>query len=244
MKGVILAAGDGGRLWPVTRGYPKVLLPVFERPVIAYPLEALAAAGITNVGIVVGHRAERIVDEVPFCVPVGMTVEFIANPDYRWGNAISVAAAREFVGNDWFVLCMGDHVIHRDIVTRLLERGGSSLAVCVDYEATHASQIDDATRVQTAGLGQVGEIGKGIAEWNAVDIGVFLLSPTVFAVIDRLRDEHGLEVELSQMVRYVVSHSPPFGTCDITGLFWSDIDTPDDYDSIVGLLERSVGTGV
>ncbi|MEE9284248.1 MAG: sugar phosphate nucleotidyltransferase [Dehalococcoidia bacterium] len=244
MKGIILAAGDGGRLWPLTRDYSKVLLRVADRPVIRYPIEALATAGIKEIGIVVGHQAERIVDELPAYLPSDLSIEFITNPHYLWGNAISLAAAREFVGDDRFVLCMGDHIIHRDIVTRLLADGIEGPTLCVDYQPTYASQIDDATRVRTDGSGRVTEIGKDLDEWNAVDIGVFLLDNTVFTVIDRLRFEHGLQVELSQMVRYLVANSPHFKTCDITGLFWTDIDTRDDYFATVGLLERSHGIGV
>ena len=64
LKGVILAAGDGGRLLPITLKTPKVLLEVAGRPIIQYPLEALHASGVDNIAVVVGYKSEAIIDHL------------------------------------------------------------------------------------------------------------------------------------------------------------------------------------
>ena len=56
-KGVVLAAGDGSHLQPITNDYPKVLLPVQGKPLICYPIDAMAAAGVRQIAVVVGHLA-------------------------------------------------------------------------------------------------------------------------------------------------------------------------------------------
>ena len=93
MRGVILAAGDGGRFRPYTYRTPKVLIQLRERPLISYPMAAMAKAGISEVGVVVGYQAGRIVEELTEWAPDGMRLEFIYNHEFDGGNAVSVRAA-------------------------------------------------------------------------------------------------------------------------------------------------------
>ena len=103
MKGVILAAGFGGRLRPLTLSTPKVLLEIGGQSLISYPFEAMRAAGIDDIGVVVGYRADEVSEYVQDMYP-GVTI--IHNEHYDGGNAISIYAAREFVSDEPFVLCM------------------------------------------------------------------------------------------------------------------------------------------
>ena len=235
MKGVILAAGDGGRLRPLTRKYPKVLLPMYGKPLISYSIEALVAAGVTEIAVVVGYRASHVVEELPQYVPDGVTVEFVTNPHYLGGNALSVYAAQEFVGTEEFVLCMGDHVIDRDLVRRLLESGPGAPALCVDSAPTMDSQTNDATRVVTDHDGSIIHIGKELPVWDAVDTGVFLLGGKVFDAIGELQREYGTGVEMSQAVNLLANNGTRFATVDIHGLFWTDVDTVEDYEAVARL---------
>ena len=109
MKAVLLAAGDGGRLRPLSLETPKVLLEVAGRPLICWTLEALRSVGITEVGVVVGYNAEKVVSGLRDVCPE-ISLEFIENPDWQGENGRSLHAARDFAGDDPFVLCMGDHL--------------------------------------------------------------------------------------------------------------------------------------
>ncbi len=244
MKAVILAAGDGGRLHPLTLRTPKVLLPLAGRPLISYPLEALAAAGITEIAIVVGYKAEHVITALTARPPPGVSIQFIRNPRYQDGNAISLAAARQFVGQDPFVLCMSDHIIHPRIVSSLLASGKEAPVLCVDSAASHPSQLNDATRVLIDSQENILSIGKQLSTWKAADVGVFLLDNRVFPAIEHLQRNNGAHVELSQVVQFLVEHHPPFTTCDIRGLFWADIDTPEDYQTVTRLMESANGISV
>jgi choline kinase len=241
MKGVILAAGDGGRLRPLTQEQPKVLLRVNGRPLISYPIEALVMAGVTDIAVVVGYQASRVMAELSQCAPEGARFEFIPNPQYMGGNAISVHVAREFVGGSNFVLCMGDHIIDQGVVCRLLDGEPIAPILCVDSAPTMESQTNDATRVLIGSNGLITSIGKHLPTWNAVDTGTFLLNSDVFEVIDELQVEHGSEVEMSQAVEALIAYGAPFRTCDIQGLFWTDVDTPEDYESTARALGYSHG---
>ena len=112
MKGVILAAGDGGRLRPLTENTPKVLLETGGRPMIQYSLDALELAGVSDVAIIVGYQHDKVIEALGPSYP---RATFIYNEHFLGGNALSVYAARNFVRNEPFVVCMGDHPISPDI---------------------------------------------------------------------------------------------------------------------------------
>ena len=241
LKGVILAAGDGGRLLPITLKTPKVLLEVAGRPIIQYPLEALHASGVDNIAVVVGYKSEAIIDHLERGSSEVPTPTFVMNPNYQGENALSLWAAREFVGDDPFILCMGDHIIHPEVISRLLNVPVGTCVLGVDSAAQHSFQINDATFVFTNPSGNVVEIGKDLKTWNAIDMGVFMLNNQVFDSIDYLRHIHGLGVQLSHVVRLATDTSNPFATCDMSGLFWGDVDTRDDYELINRVISRGDG---
>ncbi len=229
MRGVILAAGDGGRLRPYTDTTPKTLILLRGRPLIWYPLTAMAKAGITDVGVVVGHKAREVMNGVTEWAPPGMRINYIYNPDFSGGNGASVRTAREFVGDEDFMLSMGDHVIDPSIAARLAGSPSHPAVLGVDSAASLPGQLSDATRVFVDGFGQLVRIGKRLRRWNAVDIGVFKFQPLVFDTFDELYEEAREELELTQALRSLASSEAGVRTCDIQGRFWSDIDTLEDY---------------
>jgi len=238
MKGVILAAGDGGRLRPLTSFTPKAILEIGGRPIISYPLEALASAGIWDICVVVGYLGEDIKRFLRKDYPL---LTFITNEDYQMGNALSLYAARSFVSDAPFVLCMGDHLIDSEIVRRLLYNGEKRCTLCVDHEAKYSSQTNDATRVLLDTSGHITNIGKDLKDWDAIDTGVFRMTSDVFSAIDHLVKRQGPSVSVSDIVRYQGRNGQPFETCDVSGAFWGDVDTAEDFHSIDNLLGEMNG---
>ncbi|MFC1904261.1 sugar phosphate nucleotidyltransferase [Chloroflexota bacterium] len=122
-KGIILAAGVGDRLGSLTAIRPKVLLSVNDKEqLIRYPIEALAAAGVSDIAIVVGYLGDSVIEALGNGGDFGVRLQYVYNSDYLGGNAISVYKAREWVQEEPAILCMGDHVIDGEIVKRLLDR--------------------------------------------------------------------------------------------------------------------------
>ena len=241
MRGVILAAGDGGRLRSLTMGTPKVLLEIGGVPLIQYSIDALRIAGIHDIGIVVGYQSDRVLDALTETHPY---LTFIYNEDYEGGNAISIYSARTFVANDPFVVCMGDHPIGPEIIESLLSCRQEGCVLCVDLHAWHPSQISDATRVQVSPDGTISRIGKGLGVWNAIDTGVFRMTEEVFPAMERLIEGLGAEVTITDVVRSMAANGRPFSTCDVSGYFWADVDTPEDYRSTDRLLRLRDGERV
>lgn len=233
MKGLILAAGDGGRLLPLTLETPKVLLDAGGDPLIHYPIKALRLAGVTEIAVVVGHNATKVEEAVGNVFP---DIKFLYNENFFGGNALSIGVARDFVADGPFVVCMGDHTISPEIVATLLSHSWDGNTLCVDPDASLPAQLNDATRVLVDDEGYIDSIGKDLETWNAIDTGVFKMTKDVFSVINLLTYHLGMEVGISDVVRYLGTAGRPFSTCDIGGAFWSDVDTLDDYVAIESIL--------
>ena len=172
-------------------------------------------------------KSEAIIDHLERGSSEVPTPTFVMNPHYQGENALSLWAAREFVGDDPFILCMGDHIIHPGVISRLLNVPLGTCVLGVDSAAQHSFQINDATFVFTNPSGNVVEIGKGPEDLERHRTWVFfMLNDQVFDSIDYLRQIHGLGVQLSHVVRLATDTSNPFATCDMSGLFWGDVRHP------------------
>ncbi|MCK5434090.1 MAG: NTP transferase domain-containing protein [Dehalococcoidales bacterium] len=234
-KGIILAAGDGDRLGHLTITCPKVLLPVKEEaPLISYPIEALAAVGISDIAIVVGYFGDKVVEVLGDGNDFGVRLQYIDNSDYLGGNAVSVYKAREWVQGKPVVLCMGDHLIDGEIVERLLNRQVFNETLCVDYAPAHHHELVEATKIAVDGAGCIKNIGKGLSFWDALDTGVFLLTETFFLALNKLVRYHSTDVEISDVIRFLINRGHHFDTCDVSGCFWADVDTKEDLDLVRG----------
>ncbi len=227
-KGLILAAGDGGRLGSLTTTCPKVLLTVHDKALISYPIEVLAAAGISDIAIVVGHLADKVIEVLGNGSNLGVRLQYIFNPDYGGGNAISVYKVRGWAQGEPIVLCMGDHLIEPELVRRLLNRATFCDTLCIDYTPAKHHQVAEATKVAVDSAGCIKDIGKNLIYWDTLDTGVFLLTENFFQAIDELFPKLGIDVEISDVIRFLLSRGHRFDTCDVSGCFWADVDTEED----------------
>jgi choline kinase len=234
-KGIILAAGDGDRLGSLTAIRPKVLLPVNgKEQLIRYPIEALAAAEVYDIAIVVGYLGDKVIETLGTGSDFGVRLQYIRNSDYLGGNAISVYKAREWALGEPVVLCMGDHLIDGEIVKHLLDRQPFNETLCVDYTPAHHHELAEATKVAVDSTGCVKDIGKELLHWDALDTGVFFLTENFFQALHELVQYHGTDVEISDVIRFLVSRGHHFDTCDVGGCFWADVDTKEDLDMVRG----------
>ncbi|PZC41265.1 MAG: CDP-L-myo-inositol myo-inositolphosphotransferase [Chloroflexi bacterium] len=237
MKGIIIAAGYGSRLRPLTDNTPKALVEIEGKPIITYPIDALVAAGISDISVVVGYRADVIMNNIEKLYP---SISFSYNKDYDGDNAISIFAARSFIDGDPFVLAMGDHLISSSLVTTLLSDSTITRTLCVDSESKNASQVNDGTRVMADPKGRIIRIGKDLKDWQSIDTGLFMMDAEVLDNIKYLRSLQGNKVTISEVVQHMGDNGRHFQTCDVSGQFWADVDTEEDYDSVSALLKEGV----
>ena len=167
---MILVAGRAQRLAPLTDRTHKALLPVGGRPILAWMLEALHAAGVRRSVLVVGHCADRVRAEAARA-PEGMAIEFLHNPDYAKGSALSLYAARDVLRGPTLIMD-ADVVFPREFLFRLL-RSAEPNAFLID-EGFQDTGEEVKIYVQD---GRVIALGKKVVPeaWDLVGEGIGFL---------------------------------------------------------------------
>jgi choline kinase len=227
MKGVILAAGLGTRLSEISLQIPKVLLPVAGRPVIDHTLEAFGQVGVTDVAIIVGYQGQALQGRIGDGSEHGLQIEYIYNPDYQRGNALSLYAAKPFTEDAPFLLSMADHMVSSHLLAGVLNTAAPGNVLGVDFDPSPRN-VEEGTRVLVNQEGLVTDLGKGLSHWNGIDAGVFRLTPAIYEAIGDLVREEKPEYELGQAMSRMIDLGYPLQSCDVSGCFWQDIDTLDD----------------
>ena len=205
MKGLILAGGTATRLGNLSRVTNKHLLPVYDRPMIFYPIETLRRMGIVEVMIILGGRS---IGDIVELLADGR--EFGLDLSYRYqrgaaGIAQAIALARDFVGDDSFCVVLGDNIL----------RGPSLADVAAEFEAgpwgagTILYKVPDPSRFGVAEFDADGAIA-GFEEKpdepksDLIPIGVYFLRPYAFTVIDGLSPSERGELEITDVLNHYV----------------------------------------
>jgi glucose-1-phosphate thymidylyltransferase len=207
LKGLILAGGSGTRLFPLTLVTNKHLLPVYDRPMIYYPLETLRGMGVTEAMIVVGGRS---VGDILELLHDGS--DFGMELTYRYqrgalGIAHALGLARNYAGTDALAVVLGDNILQGSI------RGFANKFLSGSAEAgVVLKEVDEPHRFGVAEFGADGHV-IGFEEKpkrpksNMIPIGVYLFRPSVFNVLRGLKPSKRGEFEITYVLNEYVSRN-------------------------------------
>jgi len=225
MKALIIAAGRGERFRPYTDEWPKPLIPLLGASLIERVIYTVKEAGIREFVIVTGYMGEKLSGFLGDGSRYDVKIEYVKNEDWRLGNGVSVYAARRLIDED-FILLMSDHVFHPKVLIDLQKSqlGRDECILCVDVNMRYVFDIDDATKVHTNG-NRILKIGKKLADYNGVDMGVFLCTQSVFDALER-SIKSGC-YSLTDAVSLLASERRMYARIfDDEEYYWFDVDTP------------------
>lgn len=198
MKGVILAGGTGSRLYPLTKVTNKHLLPVYNKPMIYYPLETLINAGIKEIMIVLG--GESVGDFVRL---LGSGKEFGVSLTYRYqdeagGIAQALGLARDFIGNDDVMVVLGDNIIEDNLKDAVEEYKSSAAEAAVFLKEVPDPERFGVPEIKDNRVVNIEEKPTNPKSSYAVT-GVYIYNSVVFNIIDTLKPSNRGELEITDV---------------------------------------------
>jgi glucose-1-phosphate thymidylyltransferase len=226
MKGVVLAAGKGTRLYPVTRRIPKALLPLANRPMLEYVFDRLKEIDVREVCIVVGENRAAIEGALGSGRQFGLELSYAVQPEPK-GLAHALGFAKSHVGGDDFVLYLGDGYYDRDFSAEAaIFREGR--AQCVSL----VKRVDDPRRFGVATV-EDGRITKLVEkperpESNFAMAGVYFFRPSIWEAIDGLEPSARGEYEITDAIQRLIDRGALVEAADFEG-GWFDTGTLDSY---------------
>ena len=220
---LILAAGNGTRLRPVSGGLPKPLVQFRGKPILEHVILTAHKAGIDKFVIVVGYRSDLIRRWFDNRWLGKVSITWVENPDYHKANGISVLKASGEI-HEKFLLLMADHIFEPETAKMLMDQplAQGEVILAVDPKIDRVFDLDDATKVRREG-DRIVDIGKEIANFDALDTGMFLCNPVLF---ERLKSatKDG-DCSLSDGMREL-AREQKLRAMEIGEASWQDVDTP------------------
>jgi glucose-1-phosphate thymidylyltransferase len=226
MKALVLAGGSGTRMRPMTHTCPKQLLPVANKPVLFFALESIAAAGLKDVGIVIGETGPQIRQAVGNGSAFGLDVTYIKQTE-PLGLAHAVMTARDWLGDDDFLMYLGD-IFLGDGITSFLK----------EFQEKRPDAQFPLTRVpnpESFGVADLDENGRLVRlvekpkfpTSNLIFTGVCLFTPVIHEAIMRIRPSWRGELEITDAIQWLIEAGCRLNVNIVTG-YWKDTGSVND----------------
>ncbi|MEV7009719.1 glucose-1-phosphate thymidylyltransferase [Streptosporangium sp. NPDC051022] len=238
MKALVLAGGSGTRLRPITHTSAKQLVPVANKPVLFYGLEAIAAAGIRDIGIVVGETQAEIEAAVGDGSALGLQVTYLRQ-QAPLGLAHAVLIARDYLGDDDFVMYLGDNFIVGGIdgIVGRFARDRPAAQIML-------TQVGDPRQFGVAELDADGRV-VGLEEKPSVPksdlalVGVYLFTPAIHQAVAELKPSWRGELEITDAIQWLIERGHRIESTTISG-YWKDTGNVTDMLEVNRLVLESL----
>jgi glucose-1-phosphate thymidylyltransferase len=247
VKGLILSGGKGTRLRPLTFTQAKQLVPVANRPVLFYGIDALVEAGIRDIGIIVGETKQEIKEAVGNGNKWGKNVRvtYIEQPE-PLGLAHAVLIAENFLGREPFVMYLGDNLLKSGIISLVKEFEGRKpnslilLTEVPDPRMFGVAELEDGKVVKLV------EKPKQPVS-NLALVGVYMFDHHVFEAVKAIKPSWRNELEITDAIQYLIEHGYTVQPHLVSG-WWKDTGKIEDIleanrlilETITGRIEGRV----
>ncbi|HEX6256957.1 MAG TPA: glucose-1-phosphate thymidylyltransferase [Euzebyales bacterium] len=253
MKGLVLSGGAGTRLRPITHTSAKQLVPIGNRPVLDFGLEAIAEAGITEAGVVVGETHREIRAHVGDGSRYGLNVTYIHQPE-PLGLAHAVLVASDFLDGDDFVMYLGDNLLTSGIVDFVEQfRAGSSAAQVM------LAKVEQPQQFGVAVLDADGRVVRLVEKpadppSDLALVGVYLFSSRIIDAARAIPPAPRGELEITDAIQWLIDNGDPVDAHVVETGWWKDTGKLEDLleanrivldalvPSVEGLLHAGSGT--
>lgn len=225
MKALILSGGEGTRLRPITHTAAKQLIPIANKPILFYGIEAVKEAGITDVGIVVGDTYEEIKKMVGEGEKWGIKVTYIRQ-EVPLGLAHAVKISQDFLANESFVMYLGDNII---------KQGIKSLVDEFRKESPNSQIL--LAHVKNPGQFGVAELERGKVvrlvekpkkpKTDLALVGVYMFDHHIFEAVNNIKPSWRGELEITDAIQYLIDKNFLVHSHIING-WWKDTGKPED----------------
>ena len=226
---VILAAGEGQRLRPFTALKPKVMIPIANKPILQYVVEALAANGVRHIAMVVGYKKEQVQDYFGSGEKLGVEIDYIVQKQ-QLGTAHALLQARDMVG-DGFLVLPGDNIIEANTITRLVEAKPSIILVKKQANISKYGVVTVRRRM----IEDITEKPHETAS-RLVNTGIYALNRDVFEFMDG-------ETELPTVLRNMIGRGSKIAAQE-TEDTWLDAVYPWDILRLNDVALGSISSGI
>jgi glucose-1-phosphate thymidylyltransferase len=225
MKALILAGGAGTRLRPITHTSAKQLVPVANKPILFYGIEAMVAAGITEIGIIVGDTRAEVMAALGDGSRFGAAFTFIPQ-DAPLGLAHCVLIAADFLGDDDFVMYLGDNLLEQDLAAFV----HAFEAAREDDDAPTAQillkQVPDPQRFGIAELDGDGNVVRLVEKpidppSDLALVGVYLFDRTIHEAVRSIEPSPRGELEITDAIQWLVDQGKRV-RCELLTGWWID----------------------
>jgi glucose-1-phosphate thymidylyltransferase len=241
VKGLILSGGKGTRLRPLTYTSAKQLVPVANKPVLFYGIEAMASAGIREIGIVVGDTQAEIRAAVGDGSKWGVRVEYIEQDAPR-GLAHAVKISQPFIGNDPFVMYLGDNLLNKGITHFVDEFAREKPAAQILLARVPDPQMFGVAELRNGNVVRLVEKPKEPIGDLAL-VGVYMFGSEIFDSVNRITPSFRNELEITDAIQNLIDRGLTVRPHIVEG-WWKDTGKLEDILEanrlILDTLERRI----
>ncbi len=225
LKGLLLAGGTGSRLRPLTYTGAKQLIPVANRPILFYAVEAMVDAGITDIGVIIGETGEAIREKLGDGSQFGCHLTYISQ-SAPLGLAHAVKTAAPYLGQEPFLMFLGDNLL-RSGLKQLVQRfqSGEYAASILLTEVADPRQFGVAVVVDGQVQKLVEKPQDPPSHWALV--GAYCFSPEIHAVVEQLKPSGRGEYEITDAIQTLINHRRVVDATFVQG-WWKDTGRPQD----------------